>query len=101
MRAIDSDLLKKVLYEDYYQNGMIYPEYHSEVMRIVNNAIDAMPTIEFTPDKVGTWTRTNFGDNNLDVRFRCSLCGKYTAYSEKYCQNCGARIMGVVGDEND
>lgn len=43
-------------------------------------------------NKTGKWILVEMGDTNL---YKCSLCGNRKVHKSPFCQNCGAKMMGV------
>lgn len=100
MRLIDADALKKDLRDNYVYCGF------SDLLNDFYSAIDAQPTADVVERKRGKWIR-HYEVRNVygGIYIECSECGeKYIVQhieDEKYCRNCGAKMVKGEGHEAD
>lgn len=55
-----------------------------------------IPAADVQPVKHGYWTDLN---NDAIFHYECSCCKEHTGWHEKYCPNCGAKMI-KDGDTN-
>lgn len=99
-RYIDADLLKKFVFETgFYCDTDEDKQYTAEI-------IDSFPTADVVERKRGKWIR-HYEVRNVygGIYIECSECGeKYIVQhieDEKYCRNCGAKMVKGEGHEAD
>ena len=86
MRLIDADAAITAVLE------RTYPP--AQFARVVQEAIDSVPTVEAVEVKLGKWLYDT--DDIYDPNCKCSVCGnrELALLRWNYCPNCGARMEG-------
>ena len=77
--------------EDLLNNEIVY----QTVYRDFTGFIKSIPAADVAEVRHGTWTECGLRNP------QCSLCRGYNIEKSNYCPNCGAKMDGKDGAEND
>lgn len=101
MRLIDADkLIKKT--QEYIDEWNGWEDTRGG-MRIIQEVIREMPTIEAEPVRHGKWKYIHFKaykETEFGI-YQCSVCGRPWWLTTKYCPHCGAKMEQEESDEAD
>lgn len=69
--------------------------FHPEAKKSVLNALDDLPSVDAEPVRHGRLVST--GSDELYCEWGdCTVCGFDNRIDAKFCNNCGAKIEGIV-----
>lgn len=87
MRLIDADKLIEETQEHIDEwNGW---EDTTDGMKIIQEVIREMPTIDAEPVRHGHWIKV---DDDVPIAYDCSECDAMVSRPYNYCPNCGAKM---------
>ena len=99
MRLIDADKLK-AHYAWWGDSLEVAPELVEE-KKIFDTIVDLQPTVDARENVMGIWQLFRWGDD----RWACTACGRMVhgeygeMISKKFCDFCGAHMIGVKTSE--
>ena len=87
MRLVDANTLKAEF------TGNFRECYEPSLIKAI---IDVAPTIDAEPVKHGRWIEKqqaiSYCEDDVDVFYKCSVCGCQCCGEPPYCPNCGAKM---------
>ena len=96
-RLIDTD--------DLIENIAAIVDLRTLSTKTIGEAIAKTPTVDAVPVVHGHWIKFGVSDKDGNHQYRCSVCECEEIHSPlvkvSYCWNCGARMDGKEGDQND
>lgn len=94
----NNDLISRsALKAELMKRAVSCPKSHIRAYGSCISALEVSPAIDAEPVRHGQWS--DYKINGYDglhpvYETQCSLCGKYTRFTYRYCPHCGARMDG-------